>query len=313
MLKDKIGILILLFLLTSIVMLPGAIVRGSPEEVLRETLLFENFEEYKAGSFPLSGGWIPLCFKLAPPTHVVVENSCMDYGTIVDISSTKVLRLWEGGAERLFSTDADIIGFEAYVMVESASGSWPRCVVGFVDRERTTYAGVVFTSSGKSNWVEGVSWWDHKIALSSFLPNKWYKVRLILDRSRDTFSVWVNDELRETNILTDKSRRVEAIELGASSGFRCYFDNVKVFTLVHVENPPPSSQPETQPTPSTQPQPASQPATQPAPATQPTPSAPTQSAPQSAPAETGGLLIGAMISIAIIILAIAILYSRRKV
>ena len=218
-----------------------------------------------------------------------------------------------GGAERIFSTDADIIGFEAYVMVERASGSWPRCVVGFVDRERTTYAGVVFRSSGSNNWVEGFSWWDDKIVLSSFVPNKWYKVRLILDRSRDTFSVWINDEFKKTNILTNKSRRVEAIELGASFGFRCYFDNVKVFTLVHNENPTPSSQPETQPTPSTQPQPASQPATQPAPATQPTPSVPPQSAPQSAPAETLGLLIGAMISVAIIILAIAILYSRRKV
>jgi hypothetical protein len=97
MLNDKIGILILLFLLTSIVMLSGAIVRGSPEEILGETLLVENFEEYKAGSFPLSGGWIPLCFKHgSPPTHVVVENSCIDYGTIVDYSSTKVLRLWGG-------------------------------------------------------------------------------------------------------------------------------------------------------------------------------------------------------------------------
>lgn len=196
-----------------------------------------------------------------------------------------------GGAERIFSTDADIIGFEAYVMVERASGSWPRCVVGFVDRERTTYAGVVFRSSGSNNWVEGFSWWDDKIVLSSFVPNKWYKVRLILDRSRDTFSVWINDEFKKTNILTNKSRRVEAIELGASFGFRCYFDNVKVFTLVHNENPTPSSQPETQPT----------------------PSVPPQSAPQSAPAETLGLLIGAMISVAIIILAIAILYSRRKV
>jgi hypothetical protein len=230
--RDKIGILISIFLLlTFMVMLPNVIVRGSPEEVLGGTLLFENFEGYKAGSFPLSGGWIPLCFEHAPPTHVVVENSCVDQGIIVDYSPTKSLRLWEGGAERFFDTDASIIGFEAYVMVEKASGSWPRCTVGFVDRGRTTYTGVVFLGSDSSNWVEGYSWWDHRIVLSSFSPNKWYKVRLILDRSRDTFSVWINDELGATNILTDKSRRVDTIELGASSGYRCYFDNVKVFAL----------------------------------------------------------------------------------
>jgi hypothetical protein len=50
-----------------------------------------------------------------------------------------------------------------------------------------------------------------------------------------------------------------------------------------------------------------------APAPQPAPQPAPSPTPQPAPAETGGLLIGAMISAAIVILAIAIFYSRRKV
>jgi hypothetical protein len=202
------------------------------QRVYVKLIFEESFENYDTRSFPLKGDWTPLCFKkFSPPTHIVEKNGCLDSGIIIDSiyhSPTKSFRLWEGGAERLFKTDAKIIGFEVYVMIESVDVKSGRCTIGFVDEERTVYTGLEF--SGTAGDIIGVSWWDHKY-ITKFVTDKWYKVRLVLDRSTDNFSVWIDDELKEKKIATKNSYRINGIELGATSGFRCYYDDLKVFEI----------------------------------------------------------------------------------
>jgi len=62
----------------------------------------------------------------------------------------------------------------------------------------------------------------------------WYKVRVVLDRSANTFSVWVNDELKVSNVKTTKTN-ITGLELSSAwAGVTCYFDDVKVFTMEYV-------------------------------------------------------------------------------
>jgi uncharacterized membrane protein len=68
--------------------------------------------------------------------------------------------------------------------------------------------------------------------LQPYTPGRWYKVRVVLDRSANTFSVRIDDELKASNVKTANTNDINALEVSSAWGVvACYFDDIKVFTI----------------------------------------------------------------------------------
>ena len=188
------GIIILL-LLTSIPQI------GAQEEQKEQILFQDDFEAYDVGTFPSKGGW-ELVWDGAGVRYQVITNTKYH-------SPTKSLQLlgsygWSSVAQKRFSTDASIIGFEAYVMVEDYPATMSSASVGFWNRNKAEwgkyYAIVEFASD---RYIRASSPIEVR-NLQPYVPGKWYKIRLVLDRSTNTFSVWINDCLLYTSDAADE-------------------------------------------------------------------------------------------------------------
>lgn len=201
----------------------------------QETDIFkDDFEAYAVGTSPSAGGWT-----------LVWNGKGGQYQIVTDAkyhSPTKSFQLWgtygwSCHVERRFSTDAKVIGFEAYVMVESYHSEEISATVGFWNREKATwgkyYATVEFTSD---RYIRASSFTGEAQNLQPYAPNTWYKVKLVLDRSTNTFSVWINDELKASNLKTAESYDINALQLASRwGGVRCYYDDVRVFAVQQTQ------------------------------------------------------------------------------
>jgi hypothetical protein len=193
------------------------------------TLFFDNFESYSIGIFPSAGDWILVWDGMGTQYQIVTD--------MVSYSLKKSFQLWgqydwSSVVEKRFSTNAEIIGFEAYVMGQRHQSQYTSCSVNFWNKEKGIwgkyYASVEFTSDRiRATSPTGVS-----VYLQDYISNRWYKIRLVLDRSTNTFSVWIDDVLKASNLRTAESYDVNALALSSGwAGVKCYFDDVKVFIL----------------------------------------------------------------------------------
>ncbi|MDH7477398.1 MAG: hypothetical protein QHH17_03330 [Candidatus Bathyarchaeota archaeon] len=195
-----------------------------------ETVIFQdNFESYTVGTFPYEGGWTIVWNGMGDEYQVIIDSKYC--------SPTKSLQLWgtygwSCHVERHFSSDAEVIGFEAYVMVEDCNPEQISATVGFWNRDMGPwgkyYATVEFAENGlirASSFVEAVD-------IEPYVPDVWYKIKLILDRSANKFSVWVNDEIKASNINTAQTYDMDALQLASRlAEVQCYYDDVKVFEV----------------------------------------------------------------------------------
>jgi hypothetical protein len=206
-----------------------------PEVKGAEQVFFQdNFENYDAGTFPSSGGW-ELWYNGAGTEQQVIVDS-------VSFSPTKSLKLlgldfWAGFAAKRFTSSSQVIGFEVAVRVEETNGqsrdnarvSFTKKVSGSISRE---YAPVTFHDDGTIGSGGQV--------LQSYVADTWYKIKLVMDRSRETYSVWVDGELKGENLhvttTQGDSSAYPSSEIDAFSVSQCYnsvtvyFDDVKVFS-----------------------------------------------------------------------------------
>jgi hypothetical protein len=156
--------------------------------------------------------------------------------TTYSYSPTKSLQLWgryywTAAVQRKFSTDAPVIGYELSVLIEgrgSEHGDHP----AFFCREAATwgayYGTVLFDHSDGRIKAE-----DGRI-LGTWSPKTWYRVKVILDRRTNRYSVWINGELRGKDIPTSRSdtNRINAIVLVVGwHEKKVYYDDVRVFTV----------------------------------------------------------------------------------
>jgi hypothetical protein len=198
-----------------------------------ETTVFDDFESYATGTFPHSGGW-ELWFSGAGSQFQIIVDS-------VSVSPTKSLQLlgiwgWAAFAAKRFSSSSSQIGFEVCVRVEEVTGgigdnariSFTKLLSSSISRE---YAPILFLDSG-------VIACGSKY-LQSYAPRTWYRVKLMLDRSTDTCSVWIDDQLRAQDLpmpttsppdTTRPSYEIEAFSVSQCyNGIRAFFDDVKLF------------------------------------------------------------------------------------
>jgi len=211
-----------------------------------ETVFFEDdFEKYDVGTFPYDGGW-ELWFAGRGSEYQVIVDS-------VSNSPTRSLQLLghhdysAAYAAKPFATEAPRIGFEVNVRVEEIGvgiGEIDVARAGFSElapRGRVhVWAGVLFLSNG-SICIGGARNWP---VLQSYVADRWYKVKLIMDRPSETYSVWIDDVSKGENldvttsagdIKANPSFEIKVFSLSQNyNSVRVYYDDVKVFQVFEL-------------------------------------------------------------------------------
>ncbi len=201
----------------------------------------DNFEGYQVGSFPSAGGW-EIVWDGMGQSHQVISTS-------YSYSPTRSFQIWgttgwSAVVQRRFSTNSPVIGYEFSILIDER-GSGYTDHLAFFCRDCETwgayYGTVVFDhSDGRIKAENGA-------VLGTWSPRTWYRVKVILDRQSNRYSVWINGELRGQNIPTSRSdtNRINAIALGSGwAGKKTYYDDVRVFTVVQQQVPNPSISPD---------------------------------------------------------------------
>lgn len=207
--------------------------------VMPETVIFEDdFEAYSVGSFPSAGGW-----------ELVWNGKGTQYQFVTDAisySPSRSLQLWgqpgwSANVQRKFSSNAETIGFEAYVRAESNTGTgWKVASVCFWKLESEVpwgkrFADIAFGPDGElyTRPVKGSS---------SFVPlgltyeaDTWYKVRVVIDRTVETYDVWIDDALVAEDVEIWDTSEIDALMLESGhSEVKVYFDDVTVFEVAYA-------------------------------------------------------------------------------
>ncbi len=189
--------------------------------------IVDNFESYPLGTFPSAGGW-----------EIVWAGTGENYVTNAhSYSPTKSLQLWgrpswASVAQKKFSTDAPVIGYEFAIRIDSIGTGGPGRVEhpGFFSREAyiwgAYYACVIFNhDTGKIEAEDGG-------ILGDWEPGVWYQVKVVLDRSINTYDVWIDGQLRAEGLTTGRTDTdlIDALALiSAHPGVKVYYDDVSVF------------------------------------------------------------------------------------
>jgi flagellar hook assembly protein FlgD len=195
-----------------------------------ETTIFsDNFESYTPGTFPSSGGW-QLVYNGKGTSYQVITNAYYH-------SYNKSLQLWgypnwSALAMKSFSSTSRFLGYQVSMLMNT---------IGYGTPGRSEYVG--FYNSGILTW--GKHWaivafdmdtmkimGESSAVLGTWTTGTWYTVRTILDRNTNTYSVWINGQLKGTNIKTtyDDTSMIAAMQLQSGHpGVPVYFDDVSVF------------------------------------------------------------------------------------
>jgi PKD repeat protein len=195
-----------------------------------DIVISNDFESYDVGTFPSAGGWI-LWFSGAGSSEQFVTDA-------VSVSPSKSFRMkgawgWAANAARYFTATSNMIGYETYVRVEQATGVYYSAAIGFSKR----------TSATTSNWYAAV-WFEQDSTIRSggqvlqtYEANRWYRIKVVLDKATNTYDVWIDNQLKGDDLQTQNSHEIEAFSLAAEwSGVTVYYDDVKVFQIVADPN-----------------------------------------------------------------------------
>jgi hypothetical protein len=228
---------LMLFVVLCSLLLPVFVASIPPVMAEEQFFCTDNFENYETGTFPTTGDWELWYSGAGTEYQVIVED--------VSGSQTKSLKLlgldfWAGFAAKKFDSSSPLIGFEVSVMVETTNGqprdnarvAFTTQLSSWISRE---YAPVTFNDDG--NICSGGQ------VLQTFDAGTWYTVKQVMNRDTQTYSVWVNGELKAedlhvTNTSGDNTCTPYTIE--AFSVSQCYnnvtvyFDDVKVFSSYTV-------------------------------------------------------------------------------
>jgi hypothetical protein len=220
---------ILPFMMILLIVLPMFVVFTSKVRAGENVIFQDDFESYAVGTFPSSGGW-QLVYNGAGDQYQVITS---DYSA----SGSQSLQMegqygWSAVVAKDFASGSNLIGFEAYLM--GTSGSWPS--VGFGNEAIQPW--------GRLYGAVGVDTIDGYIVAGSqnlqpCTANTWYKIREVMDRNAGTFDVWIDDQLKRTNIQ-EANNPWEIQSLRFDVGWHNvpnYYDDVKVFEVSGT--PPP--------------------------------------------------------------------------
>jgi hypothetical protein len=189
-------------------------------------ILDENFDSYTTGTFPPT--W-QLVFSGAGASEQIVTN-------VTSVSPPNSFRLrgmpgWSATAQYVLPETAPIIWFEGMVMSSEAGGDGQ--TIGLWNRDEHAwgvyYCTVVFMSDGRITLYP-----TEYTLVSSYVPGKWYKIRVRYNAVATTADVWIDDTLIVQNFFLGTpiyatSQGYKALELVSGHGGKAfYYDNIKV-------------------------------------------------------------------------------------
>jgi hypothetical protein len=205
----------------------------TPQVKAQETIIFQDdFESYAVGTFPSAGGW-EIVWNGAGNQSQVITDSCY-------ASPTKSLQLvainqWDkvefAGVKKDFSSGNKIIGFEARLLATENSVGY----VGFSNMQMGSW-GRFYATIGLGNGSIFACERDNEYAheLQILIPNTWYKIRVVLDRSTSRYNVWIDDALREQDIpIYYDPWEILSLQLFVAVD-KQYFDDVKIFEVTET-------------------------------------------------------------------------------
>lgn len=207
---------------------------SASDTYMENVVFFDDFEDYPVGSFPSSGGWEIVWGGLGPEYQVVTDKYSFSGGKSLQLQGAHGLT---AVVQRRFHTDAPVIGYEFTILIEDVGNPVHMDHPAFFNETAAEwgayYAVVIFRHDDQTIRTQDGS------ILGVWTPGKWYKVRVVLNRTSNTYSVWINGSQVGENIPLPEDRqnteKIEAIALVAGwHEAKVYYDDVKVFTLESI-------------------------------------------------------------------------------
>lgn len=210
----------------------------TPQVKAAETTIFsDDFESYSTNTFPSAGGWV-----------LVYNGMGTQYQIVTDVrrySGTKSLQLWgqswwSARAWKGFQTTAAVIGYEEAIMISERNAN-----PSGTPFERTCFYNKDIPEWGRQ-WAE-VRFYHTDLTIRSegypgtvlgtWTPGTWYNVRAILDRATNKYSVWINGQLKGSELTLEYQDTDHINGIGPVSehpGVKVYYDNIRVFTVAQM-------------------------------------------------------------------------------
>lgn len=200
----------------------------------------DDFESYTVGSFPAVDGWTLWYSGMGYQYQIIVDDVSHSEKNSLQLLGDYSLN-WAAYAARKIDTCSPIIGFNVSVRVESLGGGERDIArVGFASllppKHVTNFAPVLFKDDGTLTVMNGIE-------LQTFVTNRWYQVSVILNRTSETYSVWIDHEIVAENLPvvtnheglpeaeTETTWDIEAFALSQNYySTKVYFDDVKIFS-----------------------------------------------------------------------------------
>lgn len=208
-------------------------------KAVETTLFSDNFESYAVGTFPSSGGW-----------ELIYDGAGSQYQTVTDTysnSPTKSLQLlgtngWSANVQKKFTSSSSLLGYEAYMLAQSNTG--PANHVGqiaFWNLQGAPwgkrFAVVQFGEDGNL-YTAPIHLGPVYVNMGPYEANRWYYVKVVIDRTAGKYSVWIDDSLKAIDIAIPDTYEINALELESGhAGVKVFFDDTRVF---ETESLPPT-------------------------------------------------------------------------
>lgn len=208
-------------------------------DLVENLILFDGFEDYPVGSFP--SDW-----------ELVFSGRGSEYQVVTDeyaFSGEKSLQLWgkpwwSAVVQREFSMrdDVEVLGCEEAIMIlernPNPSGTPHDRACVFWNRETgswgKSYNHVMFDHRDLTIYVYDS---DRRVPIGEWQPGEWYKVRLEINITKNTYKVWINDQYKGEYVPSSNSlspHQIKAIALFSDHpGVKVYYDDVKVYYGIH--------------------------------------------------------------------------------
>jgi hypothetical protein len=193
------------------------------------TIFFDDFESYAVNTFPSQGGWEIVWGGTGNllQNHMITDSKAY--------TGSKSLQL-TGLMRRRFNATASMIGYEFaflgfIVGARFAATSIPTLTPGFDEYALTAVDSRIQGSNADALALDGHQY----VPLGSYEPQQWQTTAVVLDRTSNTYDVWINGVLKASSLHThgNETGKIDSLELwggqGPSGGATC-FDNVRVFT-----------------------------------------------------------------------------------
>jgi hypothetical protein len=218
------------------------------EEILNDynsvsgSLFEDDFENYVVGTFPPSGGWELVYDGAGSQYQIVTDAYCNSPIRSLQLLGTNG---WSANVQRKFTSDSSLLGYEAYMLAQSNTGSADHVgQIAFWNLQGAPWgkrlAVVQFDEDGNL-YTAPVHLGPVYVNMGPYEANRWYHVKVLIDREAGKYSVWIDDSLKAADIAIPDTYEINALELESGhAGVKVFYDDVRVFT--GSATPPPANQ-----------------------------------------------------------------------